>query len=188
MKSTSSLKAILPILALLAIPVCYAGPQESDGPFHKGTVISDFGDVADVESDVAIPEGTKFKVRFDIGRKARAGAINSTFDSAARFINVNVAAGMPKEDIEIAIVVHGSAAQDVTTKDFYASKNEGRKNGSEKALATLRKHNVQFYLCGQSAAYQGIAKGDLLEGVKVAPSAMTIHALLDLKGFSLNPF
>ena len=55
-------------------------------------------------------------------------------------------------------------------------------------LQTLQENNVKFYLCGQSAAAQGIGKGDLLPGVKMALSAMTMHALLDQQGFSLNPF
>ena len=188
MKSSIALKALLPILALLAVPICHAVPQESAGPFHQGKVISDFGNVADVESDVVIPPGTELKVRFDVGRKARAGSINSTFDSAARFINLNVAAGVPQENIRVAIVVHGSAALEVTKQEFYGAKNQGRKNASDEAVATLRKHNVEFFLCGQSAAYQGIKKKDVLEGVKVAPSAMTMHALLDQQGYSLNPF
>ncbi len=176
------------LIAFVVVATVCGKPQETDGPFHTGSVISDFGNVATVVSDVEIPEGTKFKVRFDVGRKANANSINTTFDSAARFINLNVAAGMPEESMQIAIVVHGSAAQDVTRQAFYRAKNEGRNNQSEKAIATLLSHNVQFFLCGQSAAFQGIEKQDLLEGVKVAPSAMTMHALLDLQGYSLNPF
>ena len=178
----------LPCLALFVVTICHAIPQETDSPFHQGTVISEFGNVAAVESDVAVPDGTVFKVRFDVGKSANANSINTTFDSAARFINVNVAAGMPKENIQIAIVVHGSAALDVAVQEFYGAKNEGRKNASEEAVVTLMKHNVKFFLCGQSAAYQGITKKDLLEGVKVAPSAMTMHALLHKQGYSLNPF
>ena len=174
--------------AIVMASICQAVPQDSDSPFQKGTVIPDFGNFATVESDVEIPAGTVLKVRFDVGRKARKNSINTTFDSVARFINLNVAAGIPAENLKVAIVVHGSAALDVTKQNFYGAKNEGQSNASEKAVETLLKHNVRFILCGQSAAYQGITKKDLLEGVKVAPSAMTMHALLDLEGFSLNPF
>ena len=181
-------KSLLIPFAMLLVSMCQAVPQENDGPFHKGSVIPDFGNVATVESDVEIPSGTVLKVRFDVGRKARKNSINTTFDSVARFINLNVAAGIPAENLQVAVVVHGSAALDVTKQDFYGAKNEGSSNASEKAVETLLKHNVRFILCGQSAAYQEITKKDLLDGVKVAPSAMTMHALLALEGFSLNPF
>ena len=160
----------------------------NDDVFRPGSVIKEFGKVADVESDVKLPASTVFKVRFDVGRSSRPGSINQTFDSAARFINLNVAAGVAPENIAIAIVVHGSAASDVTKDSFYASKKENQKNASAAAVKVLQQHNVDFYICGQSAAYQGIEKDNLLEGVKLAPSAMTMHAVLDQQGFTLNPF
>ena len=160
----------------------------SDDVFKPGTVIEEFGKVADVDSDVEISDTTMFKVRFDIGRQSRPNSINQTFDSAARFINVNVAAGARAENIKLAIVVHGSAAIDVTKNSFYETKTDGRKNGSADALKILQQHNVEFFLCGQSAAYHGIKKTDLLEGVKLAPSAMTIHAILAQQDYALNPF
>ena len=63
-----------------------------------------------METDVAIPPDTKFKLRFDVEEKAKPGSINQTFDLAARFINLHVAAGIPLDNIDIAIVVHGGAA------------------------------------------------------------------------------
>ena len=158
-----------------------------DDVFKPGVAITEFGRIAAVDSDVEIPQGTVFKVRFDAGRGATKG-INSTFDSVARFINLKQAAGVPLENVHIAIVIHGSAAIDVTKDEFYSAKRKGQKNGSSNAVATLQKHNVKIYICGQSAAFNGIRKVDLLPGVKVAHSAMTVHALLGNEGYQLNPF
>lgn len=163
-------------------------PRQEEEVFHPGTVIADFGNVASVEADLQIPEGTKFKICFDVGKQATPGKINSTFESAARFINMHVEAGIPLENIQLAIVVHGGASLDVTTDAFYGAQYAGRGNPSEAAVATLQKHKVKFFICGQSAAWQKIGKSDLLPGVKVALSAMTAHALLDQEGYSLNPF
>ena len=177
----STLKTAFIVFLLTA-----AGFQENE-IFHAGPVITTFGNIADVESDVKLPPSTIFKIRFDVGKISKSQSINSTFESAARFINVNVAAGVPRENIRIAIVVHGSAAFDVTKHSFYERK-KGKTNSSTAAVQRLQKHQVEFYLCGQSAAYHGINKSDLLNGVKLAPSAMTIHALLDQQKYSLNPF
>ena len=84
--------------------------------------------------------------------------------------------------------MHGSASIDVTGQEFFSSRNEGRENANAVAVETLLKNNVEFYLCGQSAAYSDIGKNDLLPGVKLALSAMTTHAMLAQDGFSLNPF
>jgi intracellular sulfur oxidation DsrE/DsrF family protein len=47
---------------------------------------------------------------------------------------------------------------------------------------------VRIFVCGQSAAYYDVTTNDLLPGVEMALSAMTVHALLQQQGYSLNPF
>jgi len=91
-------------------------------------------------------------------------------------------------NIQLAIVVHGGAAFDLTNQEFFAAHKDGRKNASAAAIAQLQDHGVQIYLCGQSAAAHGITNADLLPGVKMSLSAMTAHALLQQQGYTINPF
>ncbi|QJB70688.1 DsrE family protein [Parasphingorhabdus halotolerans] len=156
--------------------------------FKTGPVFEDFGPTAQVQTDVAVSAETKFNIAFDVATKADAGKLNRTFESAARFINMHVAAGMPEENIKIAIVIHGGASHDLTNSKFYAAQNDGTENGSAVAIAELQKHGVEFHLCGQSAAAHGITNQDLLPGVKMQLSAMTAHAILQQRGYTLNPF
>lgn len=157
-------------------------------PFRPGPVFADFGKTAPVESDLPIPKGTVFKVAFDVAKGADAGEINRSFDSAGRFINMHVAAGVPIENIHLAIVVHGTAGWDVTKDAVYRAHNEDKPNGSAAVVAALLARGVSIYLCGQSAARMGVTKADLLPGVKLSLSAMTTHALLQQQGYTLNPF
>jgi len=55
-------------------------------------------------------------------------------------------------------------------------------------LQDLMKNQVRVYLCGQSAAYYDISNDMLASGVKMALSAMTAHAVLQSKGYKVNPF
>ena len=119
---------------------------------------------------------------------AEPDKINRTIESAARFINMHVAAGVPEKNIHLAIVVHGGAAFDLTSQEFFSAHKDGRTNASAAAIAQLQEHGVDFYLCGQSAAAQGITNADLLPGVKMALSAMTAHAVLQQQGYTINPF
>ena len=50
------------------------------------------------------------------------------------------------------------------------------------------KQKYENFVCGQSAAYYGVATDDLLPGVEMALSAMTAHALLQQQDYSINPF
>ncbi|OYY71583.1 DsrE family protein [Sphingomonas sp. 28-63-12] len=156
--------------------------------FAAGPVFREFGKVAAVDADMPVPPDTMFKVAFDISDPAKAGEMSRAIDSAARFINMNAAAGVPPANIHVALVVHGRAGFDLTRQPFYAAHNAGLANGSEALVAALLAHGVDIYLCGQSAAGLGIGKGDMLPGVKMALSAMTAHALLQQRGYTLNPF
>ncbi|WP_235973864.1 DsrE family protein [Parasphingopyxis marina] len=161
--------------------------SQSDA-FHPGPVIPGFGNVANVEQDMEIPADAEFRVVFDVSTAADPGEINRTFASAARFLNMHAEAGVPEERIHLAIVIHGRAVRDVTRDPFYGAHTDGAENGSGAAVAELQRHGVRFYVCGQSAAYYGVANADLLPGVEMALSAMTAHALLQQQGYTLNPF
>lgn len=156
--------------------------------FTTGPVFDNFGPTAPVSADTPIPENAQFKVAFDVSNVSDSGTLNRSFESAARFINMHVKAGVPIENISLAIVVHGGASVDLTNRKFYAAKKEGKQNGNIAAIAELQKKGVTFHLCGQSAAAYNISNADLLPGVKMDLSAMTAHALLQQEGYTLNPF
>ena len=170
------------ILSLIGLSAsqAVAGPED----FHAGELIPDFGKVATVEAAPAIPEGSEFKIVFDVSDAAEPGKINRQLDSAARFLNMHAEAGVPADKLHIAIVVHGGAAMDLVIDDKYP----GEANANAGLIAALVKAGVKIGLCGQTAAYRGIAAEDLLPGVNLALSAMTLHAQWQQAGYTLNPF
>ncbi len=179
------LPIIFTMLLLVAAPAAAAPPRPG---FVAGPVFGNFGHIAPVDSDLAIPDDAAFKVAFDLSAKAAPGEIGRTIDSAARFINMHVAAGVPVADIKVAIVVHGPASGDLLKPEAYAARNKGAVNGSAAAISTLAAHGVDIWLCGQSAVASSIDKADLVPGVKMALSAMTAFALLQRQGYTVNPF
>lgn len=175
----------------LALLVALTPAQAQDAPrpgFHAGTVIPDFGQIATVEGREPLPANATFSVAFDVVDAAKPGSINRTLDSAARFINMHAEAGVPREAVRIAVVVHGPASFDMTNAATYGKKHDGATNANLAAIAALLEHGVEIHVCGQSAAAQGIARSDLAPGVKMSLSAMTAHALLQQQGFTVNPF
>lgn len=172
------LRSLVFSCALLACAAAHADPND----FTPGPVIADYGPVADVPGAPAIAPGTTFKVVFDVSEAAEAGAINRHLESAARFLNMHVRAGVTRENIHLAIVVRGGASHDLTT-----APREGEANANAGLIAALIANGVEIYLCGQSAAHFDIEQEDLLPGVRMALSAMTAHALLQQNGYTLNP-
>jgi intracellular sulfur oxidation DsrE/DsrF family protein len=177
-----NLSVIIGVFAFVTSPTL-AGPAD----FGPGPLISDYGRIAAVESDMSIPETTVMRVAFDVTNQADAGEFNRSISSAARFLNMHVAAGMPAENIHLAIVLHGSAVHDVTNAAHYDDLMQ-TPNANAPLIATLIEHGVEFYVCGQSAVYHDVENAALLPGVNMALSAMTAHALLQQNGYTLNPF
>ncbi len=160
--------------AMLAVPLA---AQEPHVPF--GPVFEEFGPHYPVEGIDRVPDDAEFAVAFDVARPAEDGTRNRGFESAARFINMHASLGVDRDNIRIAVVVHGGAV-----KDLLANENNALREMVERML----EEGVRFIVCGQSAAGQGIAQEDLIPGVEMALAAMTAHALLQQRGYTVNPF
>jgi intracellular sulfur oxidation DsrE/DsrF family protein len=173
---------------LSALLIAAPALAQDRSSFVSGPVLPDVGPIAKVDSDVPIPSGTKFKIAFDVSAKATPGVLSRQIETAARALNMHVANGVARKDIQIVVIVHGPAGWDLVKSDIYAAKNDGKPNASADAVQKLIGAGVEFILCGQSAASQGIKKTDLLPGVKMALSAITAHALYQQRGYTLNPF
>jgi intracellular sulfur oxidation DsrE/DsrF family protein len=172
--------------ALAATPLA----AQDMSAFKPGPVLEDFGAHAPVPGVGQLPADTEFAIAFDVSTPAAEGSANRGFDSAARFLNMHVAHGVPQENIRLVVVVHGKASLELLTDAAHAANPLSRQgdNPSGKLVAALLEQDVRFVLCGQSAAVYGITPDDLIPGVEMSLSAMTAHALLQQRGFTVNPF
>ncbi|NVJ60566.1 MAG: DsrE family protein [Gammaproteobacteria bacterium] len=155
--------------------------------FSNGPIFENYGINTTVKQTWPIPKQTKFKVVFDISEQSETGKVNQNINSLARFINMHVRSGIKLNDINLALVVHGSALNDFLTQKRYKEKFD-TDNNNEELISLLIKQNVQIIVCGQSAAYQKLQNEDFLPEMTVALSAMTAHAVLQQQGYTLNPF
>ena len=174
--------------AALVLAVAFFMTEEvsAKSDFEYGPVFSSFGKHAPVEG-ISFTENQAFKVAFDVAKAAKPGEVNRKFESLARFINMHVANGVKQENLSLVLVVHGSATDEMLkTANF--KQRKGQPNGNEVLLTELMKQGVDVIVCGQSAAAHGVEKNALIEGVKMDLSAMTAHARLAQKGYSVNPF
>lgn len=175
---------LLLFLLLLSAPVA---ARDLPAGMTPGPVFP-FGPVAEVDSDMTIPEGTEFKVAFDLTEAASTGKANRGLVTLARFYNMHARAGVPEDRIHLAVVVHGPAGTDLLNAEAYANRSGGAENANAAIIAALLDKGVRVILCGQSAAAMEIDKDELLPRVEMALSAMTAHALLQQQGYGVNPF
>ena len=174
--------------SIMALALATPGSAQDLSAFTTGPVFEDYGPTAPVKTTTEIPADAEFKIAFDVAAGADAGKLNRTLESAARFINMHVKAGVPLENIKIAVVVHGKASEDLLGADEYAKRRDGAENANIALIAALVDSGMRVILCGQSAAAYGITNDMLALGVEMALSAMTAHALLQQEGYTVNPF
>ena len=176
------------LLALGALAMAVPASAQNMSAFRTGPVFEDFGPHAPVEGIGEVPADTEFAHAFDVATPAEEGKRNRGFESAARFINMHAAAGVDPDNIRIAVVVHGKASMDLLTDEAWAAKGKEGENPSGAMVRAMLNEGVRFILCGQSGAAYGINQEDLIPGVETALSAMTAHALLQQRGYTVNPF
>jgi intracellular sulfur oxidation DsrE/DsrF family protein len=174
------ISVLVMVLSLCAMPA--AAQERMSGPVFNG-----FGSWREVESGLPLVAGTEYKVIFDGTAGADPGDINGRLDSAARFINLLVAHGVPQQKISVAVVFHGPAIWDLTNAAAYGRKHNGAANASAAAVAEMVAQGTKFYVCGQSALAQGINAADLLPGVHMTLSQTVATAQLHAQGYSNIP-
>nr|WP_241664543.1 DsrE family protein [Ningiella ruwaisensis] len=185
LSGVTAFSRVLAVLLLLALTQNNAYAVDLPG-FEDGPVIQGFGKHAKVPS-ASLSSRDTFKIAFDVAAGAGAGEVNRKFDSLARFINMHVASGVPKENIELVLVVHGKASIDLLKSPIYARVYE-TDNANVPLLQSLMDNGVRIILCGQTAKAYEISVDQLVDGISVELSAMTAHALLQQQGFTVNPF
>ncbi len=174
-----TLLAGLALAALLPIASSAQSTRATPGP-----VISPWGAVFDVPF-IEVPTDTsmQYRIVFDVAETSEnPGDVNRYINSVARFLNMQVRAGVPRENLHLAMVIHGGAVRDGMTPEAFRAEY-GVENQNAALIRALGEAGVQVYMCGQSAMSRGLHNDILVDEVQVALSAMTVMAMLKADGY-----
>lgn len=178
------------LLLALALALTLTGPELAAQTVPTpGPVIEEFGAVFDVPTAgfQPDPEGNHWAL-FDVAlTSGEAGQRNRRLESAARYLNMHARAGVPRERMKVALVVHGGAGKDLLADEAYQERY-GTPNPNLPMIEALADVGVEIYLCGQTAASRNLPLDGLAEPVVVALSAMTALVALQDQGYRLIAF
>ena len=176
-------------VALCSAVLAQEGEADAEKEPLMGPVIPDYGPVLIPPAGFySLDAETHYKVSIDIGKTADfPGDRNLKLTSVARFLNMYAQQGIPKENIEFAVIVHGMAANDLLSDEAYQARFNDP-NPNTELLNQLQDAGVKIYLCGQTAAFRKIGWGEIRPEVVIALSAMGAHLRLPHEGFTLIPF
>lgn len=173
---------------MLVAIVAAASPvaAQSIGDATPGPVIRDFGAVFDVEGlEVPVDTGRDYRVLFDVAQSpAGAEGVNPYLNTVARFLNMHARVGVPRERMQLAVVLHGAAGKDALRAEPYRTRYDAD-NPNIPLIRQLAEAGVEFYICGQTAMSRGLADEQLLPEIRMALSAMTARAMLQADGYEV---
>lgn len=185
---------IFSIALALVSPISYGDNADETGSATKsdikmGPILQAYGPTSKIEqADVQLPQNFVYKALFDISESnKKPNQYNRKIESVARFLNMHARNGVALENMKVAVVLHGAATKDVLNDEAYA-KRHGHQNPNTELIEQLADKGVEFYICGQSAAFYDIKKIELSADVKLSLSAMTMAVLLQEEGYHLIPF
>ena len=139
------------------------------------------------DRDVPLRDGHKYRVVFEATEHpGEMTDINRELTVVGRFMNMHGKNGVPLENLDVAVVVHGKALLAVMNDETYREMH-GVSNPSLALLNDLAAAGVRFYACGQSLGFRGLDKKVLAEPVKVGLSAMTMLVTLQSDGYAFLP-
>ena len=150
-----------------------------------GPSLAEFGPRVEVDDPVMAPVGHDYRVVFDIGTAPDSmSRVNLSIESAARFINMHAAEGVPLEDMDVVVVLHGGAARAALDDDASVA-HHGAANPNAELIRALAQVGVRIYICGQTAGFHGHEADQLSPEVQLALSAMTINTWLQNEGYAI---
>lgn len=106
------------------------------------------------------------------------------FRSAANFLYVGDANGVPRANMHLAVVVWGTATHSLLKNEAYRTAR-GVDNASIPLLRALDDAGVQVIVCGEALINRKLSRADLLPFVKIAPTASMALATLHTQGYAI---
>jgi intracellular sulfur oxidation DsrE/DsrF family protein len=118
------------------------------------------------------------------GQEATAkNEINGGLTEVGRKVNLHVAAGVPKKNIDLVVVVHAGALFALLNNDKYKRKY-GIDNPNIAIIKELQDFGAKFIVCGQAMTFLRLEIEDLVPGIRQALTAQTVLSTYQLKGYT----
>ena len=154
-----------------------------------GPIINDYGKVWSINNpEYRTHIDTQYKVVFDIMNSPEdPSQLNTSIETAARFLNMHAQSGISLERMKVALVVHNKASKDLCKNEVYQEKY-GVENPNAAMIAQLMEAGVAFIFCGQSSVARNLPIEETIDGVQLSLSAMTALIQLQNEGYRLIKF
>ncbi len=177
---TWEMKKVL-LLAIIGCPLLAF--SQKVGPYMQ-----DYGNVYPLEKVVMPDTGAIYKIVIDLKTSQQnPDRINHGLLNVARLINLHGVGGVPLDNLNVAVAIHGGATSVCLSDEAYNDRYSVN-NPNLKLLEQLRKIGVEVFVCGQSLMGRDIERDEVNDKVDVALSMLTLATQKMNEGYSLMVF
>jgi intracellular sulfur oxidation DsrE/DsrF family protein len=169
---------------LLVVLIIATLPAFSQRQFPE---IDTYGGVFQIpEAEQLVDPNKKHKIVFDITAAAKNPTkdMNPGFESVARLINLYGLAGVKKENLELAVVIHFEATPTILSDESFMTEYK-EKNPNTEVINKLGENGVKFYVCGQSLRMRKLVDYKKNSHIRVAYGALLALSHFQSQGYSL---
>ena len=170
------------LLAAAVLTACAVAPAaaqqgeallRAEGKFHPIT-----------RPEHVAPKGLVYKVSWDVTvGPEQPGEVTAGFRVPANFLMMADTSGIPRKNVHLAMIVHGTAARSLLQNDAYKAAT-GVDNPNIALLEALNGAGVQVIVCGQALVNRKVPRDKLLPFVKTSISATLARAVLHAQGYA----
>ena len=172
------------LLALITCLTVIASAQERQYP-----LVADFGGIFEIpDADIKPDPDLKYNIVIDLAKASDEKQYADYYLSrVARLMNLHVIGGVPPENLNVKVVIHGGAVYNILD---HRSFNQKFKNDNPNILLIDRliEAGAEVMVCGQSLVGRSIGMNEIHPGVKVATSALTAVTMYQLQGFAVMQY
>lgn len=111
-------------------------------------------------------------------------ALAPSFRAPANFFWMADREQVPRANVQLALIVHGTATHSLMRNDAYRALR-GVDNGSIALLTALHEAGVQIIVCGAALVNRNVPRETLLPFVTIAHTAGMAHATLAAQGYTV---
>jgi intracellular sulfur oxidation DsrE/DsrF family protein len=130
----------------------------------------------------------KYNIVVEVERESeKPDSLSWALNNVARLVNLHVIGGVPKENLDVVIVLHGGATYITMANEQYQKKYK-KDNPNLDLFHELSKAGVKIFVCGQSLINRKVDQTKMAPEVKVATSMLTTLTTYQLKGYALLKF
>jgi intracellular sulfur oxidation DsrE/DsrF family protein len=169
------------LLFLMVFSTAFSQGQDIIFPAIQG-----YGGVNPVPFETENPDpSAQYKFVIELGRRLEDKTqVADMLDYAARMYNLHIYAGVPKENIQLAIVIY-SGSTPMVLADATHTQRFDQANPNGELIDELLRNGIQVIVCGQSMMKQNLLPTDIYPGVRMAVSRFTATTDLIGKGYKL---